>query len=369
MQKQIRVLYVTPHFKVGGTESQVFLLASRLDRSRFKAFVISVGEDSGQRLEYEKIGIEARHFALRDIFKMVSFARTSGIDIIHSFYYGDWAGWEAVVARFAGVKVLITSRRNMGYWRRPRHAIFDTFRNFFTDLVVANSKAVLEKAVADERLKPSKTAVIYNGVDIPRYAGCAVYRDSTRKDMGLDPGDKLIGMIGNVKAVKGYDHFLRAAKIIKDADKRARFIIAGKGSDGDVFKRKVEGEGLQKETLLMGQLADAERILSAIDIFMYSSVSEGFPNVLLEAMAVGKPIVSTEVGGIGEMIENTRSGLLVSPGDAQALADAVIGLLSSCETAKRLGKAAEERVRRYFSMEGYVKKHEDLYSNLYDKRN
>lgn len=361
----IRLLYITPNFTTGGTEGQVFALAAGLDRSRFTPYVISVGADGGQRIRYGDSGIDAQRFEFSGFSAILSYIRARKIDLVHSFYYGDFSGWDLMVSRLAGAKVFVTSRRNMGYWRKGRHIVFDRFRNFFTDMIIANSDAVRAKAVADEHIMPSKTAVIYNGIDPSRYAASAPdIRARTRTALGITAGEAVVGMVGNVKKIKGYGYFLEAAKIMADTGRGIRFIIAGEGTDGQDLRGMIDRNGLGAHLLALGPCGDIPALLSAMDVFMCSSLSEGFPNVILEAMAAGVPVVSTDVGGIREMLEDGRCGVLVPPRDSRALADAAMALLDDTARSGRIASAAQKTIRARFTMDACVRQHESLYEDL-----
>ena len=301
---------------------------------------------------------------------MIAFIISRRIDIVHSFYYGNFSGWDLITAKLAGVKTFISSRRNMGYWRKSRHLIFDMFRNNFTDIIIANSYAVREKTIADERLMPSRVIVVYNGIDFLRYGD--VVSDKTKAsfkaELGIPPEKKVIGMVSNIKNVKGYEYFLAAARIIKSAGTGAHFIVAGEGSDHSDFKEMVKAYGLDGSISLLGLCQDVKKVFAAIDIFMYSSLSEGFPNIILEAMASGKAIVATDVGGTSEMLQEGRSGVLVPAKDASALADAVSGLLGDDELTRSFADTARITARKFFGIEECVGQYETIYESLYNKK-
>jgi glycosyltransferase involved in cell wall biosynthesis len=268
------------------------------------------------------------------------------------------------------VRTFITSRRNMGYWRRGRHLIFDIFRNSFTDIIIANSYAVREKSIIDEKLPPPQVIVIYNGIDLSRYGDMttSAERAAARRELGIDDREKVIGMISNIKNIKGYDYFLGAAKLIKNKGYAAKFVIAGDGSDEPAFQDSVRRHGLGGSLLLLGLCKDVSKAFGVMDIFMYSSLSEGFPNIILEAMAAGKAIVATDVGGTSEMLQDGYSGLLVPPRHSDALAEAAISLLDDERMACRLAEAARNSARWYFSMDECVKQYEYIYESMYEKK-
>lgn len=364
----INVLYVTPNFTIGGTEGQVFNLAVNLDKTKFRPFVISVGQDYGQRAQYADNGIETSVYTIFDIPGIVAMIRNNNIDVVHSFYYGNFSGWELVAAKLGGVKVFITSRRNMGYWRKRRHLAFDMFRNRFTDVVVANSYAVRERSIVDEKLMPQKIIVIYNGIDFSKYGGISdpLFRANAKKELGIDADCKVIGMVSNIKNIKGYEYFLNAARIIDNSGRKIKFIVAGEGSDQERFKDAASAQGLGSALISMGLCQDISKVMAAIDIFMYSSLSEGFPNIILEAMACGKAIVTTDVGGTGEMLLSDYCGKLVQPRDAESLAAATISLLDDPVSADRMGDAAKNIIEQFFSMKECIYQYEALYEHAYE---
>lgn len=367
----IRILYITPNFTIGGTEGQILNIATNLDRSRFVANVISIGSNQGQRELYAKRGVETGIFRITDFFSIVEFIKVRKIDVVHSFYYGNFSGWELVASKLAGVKIFITSRRNMGYWRKARHAVFDMFRNNFTDVVIANSYAVRERTITDEKIHPSKVIVVYNGVDFSKYSLDKETEDASRMRarIGIKADEKVVGMVSNIKNIKGYEYFLAAAKIIKERGHKIKFAVAGEGSDEERFKRIVDEYGLRGSLVSLGLCKDVSSVFAIIDIFMYSSLSEGFSNVILEAMACGKPIVATDVGGTSEMLKDGYSGMLVPPRDAESLARATINLLENEKMADNLAANVKSEVAEYFRIEECVSQYEFIYEDSVNMKN
>ena len=363
----INILYITPNFTIGGTEGQIFNLSANLDKTKFTPSAISIGLDYGQRAQYGDQGIKTSVFGIANFKDIAKFIKQNKIDIVHSFYYGNFSGWELLAAKLTGVKIFITSRRNMGYWRKTRHLIFDIFRNNFTDLIIANSYAVREKSIQDERLSPGKIIVIYNGIDFERYNIPDREKEArlAREEFGISQSDKIIGMISNIKNIKGYEYFLKAAKILKEKNYKVKFIIAGEGSDEKGFRESIKKHGLNNFLISLGLCADIRKIMSVIDIFMYSSLSEGFPNIILEAMASGKTIVATKVGGTPEMVKDGYSGILVSPSDEISLAKAVIRLLENEDVAKKMAETAKKSAKLFFNIKDSTKQYEFVYEKLF----
>jgi glycosyltransferase involved in cell wall biosynthesis len=155
--------------------------------------------------------------------------------------------------------------------------------------------------------------------------------------------------------------------MISQKRRDVKFVVAGEGSDEPDFRKTVCEYGLDGSLIALGLRDDLSAVFSVIDIFMYSSLSEGFPNVILEAMASRKPIVATDVGGTCEMLKNGYSGILVPPRSSQELAGATMALLDDGARARRLAEAARTAAKELFGIEEWLKQYEFVYENMYEK--
>jgi glycosyltransferase involved in cell wall biosynthesis len=171
---------------------------------------------------------------------------------------------------------------------------------------------------------------------------------------------------------KGIDFYLRAARILADRRSDIRFLMigahsseSGYQSDMEVLARRLN---IQHQVIFTGQRQDVSEILRDVDLVVHPSLTEGLSNVILEAMAAGIPVVATRVGGNPELVQDGRTGLLVPPQNAEAIADAICRLLDQPEMARAFGEAARERVISEFSIEGMLSKTENLYFRLLEKR-
>jgi len=242
------------------------------------------------------------------------------------------------------------------------YGVLDGIANrWAVDRLFAVSFALRELLV--ERFGSDKVTCIHNGVDLARIR---VTTDllSLRKELGLDPHDFVIGTMGRLHPVKGLEVFLRAARIIKDHGKRAKFIIAGDGPLRGQLQTLAHDCGLAPEALFLGHRSDGNNILGLMDLFVLSSLNEGIPLVLLEAMALTRPVVATAVGGIPEVVEHEISGLLVTAGNHDDLAKGCLRVLDDSTLAQRLGHAGRKRVEEAFSADVMAENVANVYRTL-----
>jgi glycosyltransferase involved in cell wall biosynthesis len=233
-------------------------------------------------------------------------------------------------------------------------------RRYF-ERIIAVSEDIAVNLLPDfgaERLE-----VVYNSVEMP-VGDAAADRLRIRREFGLDDNNLLIGTAGRLTPVKAYDQFLLAAKEIAGESPRARFLIAGDGPLGDELKSQAKQLGLAEKVIFPGFRNDMPAVIAAMDLFVMSSLHEGIPVVLLEAMALARPVVVTAVGGIVEVVQDGRSGRLVQPGNARELAEACKKLIRDPDSRTRLGLAAADRVRSEFTRQNQSRRLIEVYGTM-----
>ncbi len=188
--------------------------------------------------------------------------------------------------------------------------------------------------------------MIHNGLNLDRRPSAAP-RDVVRRAWNVTPDEIVVGTVALFKAQKGLSFLVEAARLAIAANPRIRFVHMGDGPLRDDVVRQIAEAGLGGRFLLLDRVPDPVKLLSGLDIFALPSIWEGLPIALLEAMSAGLPAVGTAVSGIEEVIEHNRSGLLVPPADAQALADAILSLASDPVARRRLAAGAVSRVAHF----------------------
>jgi glycosyltransferase involved in cell wall biosynthesis len=226
-----------------------------------------------------------------------------------------------------------------------------------TDLILANSEAVKQDVVRQERVAPSKVRVIYNGIESSRYAVEA--DQALRSSLGIP--DRTVGVVARLVDYKGHRFFLEACPEIRRRHPAVTFLLIGDGPDRSELEDYVRTLGLERSVRFLGSRPDIPELLSVLDVVVLPSLEEGFPNAVLEAMAAGRPVVATRVGGVPEAVVHEKTGLLVPPRDPSALADAVNCLLGDAGRRADMGRMGQKRVSEFFSLSRLVGEMEDLY--------
>jgi glycosyltransferase involved in cell wall biosynthesis len=272
-------------------------------------------------------------------------------------------------ARLAHTPVIISSRRDLAnwWWYTPqKRKILRRVQSLSTS-VLANSEAVRDFLVKDDGFRADRIRVIRNAVDLGRFT--RIPPDRERLFPGLGRDDKLVIIVANMNSLaKGHDHLIQAARIVCSLLPKTRFVLVGDGELRGRFEQQVRDLGLHQNFLFLGQRRDVPELLRCCDVSVLPSTGEGLPNVVLEAMAAGLPVVATRVGGTTEIIEDEQSGLLVPPGDSDALAHVILRLFQDPHLARELAHAGQERVRTQFNFDRLLANLEGFYRELLDAK-
>ena len=273
----------------------------------------------------------------------------------------DAALWGRLAGKLAGVPVLMTTEHGEELWKGPLHIAIDRGLSRWTDQHIAVSRDGLELRLRRERVDPSRILVIPNGVPIPPDPENEAGRSRIRRELGIPPTAPVIGSVGRIIEAKGYVHLLAALRLLRADIPDLRWLAVGDGKQKALLMNLSADLGVDDAVIWAGRRDDVDDLLAAMDLWVMSSVSEGLPVALLEAMAAQKPIVATEVGGIPDAVIDGRQALLVPPADPQALADAIRTLVHDPARASDLARAARHRAIAEYSIAGVARQIEALY--------
>jgi glycosyltransferase involved in cell wall biosynthesis len=184
-----------------------------------------------------------------------------------------------------------------------------------------------------------------------------------RDELGISPEAPLAGTVGSLTPKKSHETLLRAARVARQRLPDLRVAVVGQGPLAGALRRRAAELAVEDAVTLVGYREDAARVASAFDLFVLSSRHEGLPVALLEAMAAGRPVVATRVGGVPEVVRDGSEGILVPPGDPEALAAAMVTVLADADLRARLGEAARRRAAD-FDIRRTVRRHEEVYARL-----
>ena len=365
--ERLRILYHSPHLTLGGTERQLQYLATGLSAD-FEALVWCSGPSGpvGERLRSG--GIEIFHQRLSawrpDTFAYaVALLRRLKPHVFHSMDYGPhWI--DVAAAGVARVPICVTSRGNVRHWSGgDRLHLSERIRNQHTHLVVANCRAVAECCHRIEKISWDRIRVVPIGTPLPTRS----QTDRIGGNLRFDRGELLIGNVANLKRVKGQDYLLRAFQAVAKHVPRARLLICGEGKMRRQLEFLRDELGLGERVTFLGALSNPEPLYSSVDLYVHSSLAEGMPNAITEAMAHRLPVVATSVGGIPDVVLHDVTGLLVRPGNSEALAAALLKLCRGMPAARKMGLAGHERFVSHFTLSRMVEAHEKLYAELAER--
>ncbi len=366
-----RVVYLAHRFMIGGAEEMVLSLVRHLP-ARFEPLVCCIADAGPIGQEIKRTGTPVAELGLNpglrrplDVNGIRRYLRETRPDIVHTFLltaslYGRLA---AILER---VPVVIGTEVNIYEHKRASHAWVERMLMARTDRVVASAESVRDFYVRQIHADPAKVDVIYNAVDFAQ-ATAEKSRDQMRAELGV-PGDAIVaGVIARLTEQKGH-RFLFDALAQQPSLSELRVIVVGGGELADGLKRHAERAGLASRVHFLGARRDLGDLLAAMDIFVMPSLWEGLPLSLVLAMGAGLPVVATRVAGIPEVVEDGRTGLLVPPADAPALASALARLAADSTLRHRLGAAARASVLPRFNVQHYVDAIVALYDRLLAER-
>lgn len=286
------------------------------------------------------------------------FMESERVRIVQTFFESSdlWAGM--ITKTFSDAK-LVWSRRDMGILRHGKHHMAYRMLGGMPDAVLAVSEQVRQHAIEVDGIAPERVVTIYNGLDLLRWPA--------RKKREERTGGPVITTVGNLRRVKGHDVLLDAAAIVCRHMPGARFTIGGEVLEPEYFlslQQQIERLGLEAHVRFVGGVRDLPEHLAGADLFVLPSRSEGFSNAIIEAMAASLPVVATDVGGNAEAVQSGRTGLIVPPEDAEALAQAMLTLLSDPQKASDMGAAGRKMVAERFTVDAMMNRIVGVYDSL-----
>lgn len=375
--RKLRVLHVVDGFRMGGAEAKLAELIERTDSDRFQTFLANVGPTGPLESRFRSLAVpifncQRRHrFDLRPVRQLAQIIREQQIDIVqNTLFWADFVG--SLAARYTRVPVVL-SWETVTHAGDPYHAQLQRRAGYqlamrYTDKVIAVSHEIKASLMQRRGLPAEKIEVIHYGVDLEKYVPLAS-KPEIRRELSIRESDTVLVVTARLEEVKGHRYFLDAFQRIANAFAEASVLFVGDGSCRAALERQIGEYGLEKRIRLLGIRPDVHRILNAADIFVLPSIAgEGLPNVVLEAMACGKPVVATDVGGTAEAVVDGENGYVVPPRDVAALADALHRLMQNPEQQHTFGRASRERAEQHFSLDRQIQRFTSLYLTLYAQK-
>jgi glycosyltransferase involved in cell wall biosynthesis len=359
---------------VSGSENHLLTLASHLDRSRYRltfCLLVERGPDlSAYVAALEAVGVEVVRFPVRAdldpllFWRLARFLRARKPDIIHThLIHGDLYG--TLAARLAGVPIVVSTKHNDDAFRRSSfYAWLSRQAARRQDRIIAISDHLARFSVEVEGLDADKITRIHYGLDGAAFRARVRDVAGVRAEFDILAGAPLVGVVGRLTEQKGHIYLLRAWAQVTAALPEARLLVVGDGPLRGELQRQTRDLGLAGSVIFAGRREDVPRIMAALDVMTLPSLWEGFGLVLLEAMAVSRPIVASRVSAIPEIVVDGETGLLVPPRDADALAAALIALLRDPQRVVEMGRRGRVRLEQAFTVEQMVAQMEAVYEGV-----
>ncbi|MFI5360721.1 MAG: glycosyltransferase [Elusimicrobiota bacterium] len=364
-----RVLFVSTSTTVGGAEKTLFALATLLDPRRFPvAGVVSLKAEGHYARLLGEQGVRteslncARAPRPSDARRLASIIERERPDVVHALMYQAIQlarmAKAATTARFKLVSSPRVNYRSRSLWT----LLVDRWLKERDDLLIAECEASRGFLLKKLGYKPAKVITIRNGVDLAGWPASKIDRQKKRMELRLSAGDVLVGAVGRLDRQKGFATLVEAMSRLKDSPLRCA--ILGDGPERPRLEALIRKHRLERSVWLLGEKGEIPSWLSAFDLYCLPSLWEGLPNSLLEAMALGLPVVASDVDGVPEAVTSGKDGLLVPPAKPAALAAALKSLGGDPDKRAALGAAAKATVTERFTLRRMIGEYERAYENV-----
>lgn len=377
MARPLVAVIIIDDLEFGGAQRQVIELVNSMSRDHVQMHICSLSEyvpmASGLRVSSKCLHVVTRNskFDFGVVYRVSQLLRRLKADIVHGYLFGA-----EIVARLAGAMartpVIIGSERDTGYKLKFRHILAYRLTNLLNDLTIANSNAGARFNSEALRQPMSAYRVIHNGVDTERFQP----RDGRglRKEMGIWDDARVVGMFASFKPQKNHPLLLKAARLVIDQAPRTQFLFVGDellGGMCDTVEYKRGIHGLMRELKLedhciyAGNRKDVEKYYNVCDVTVLPSLHEGTPNVALESMACGVPVIATDVADNKMVIPEGKVGHVVPLGDERTLADRIRRVIENENTRATMSQEARAWILKEFSNQRLAEKTFDVYREAY----
>lgn len=371
-----RIALLIDSLGLGGAERLLTIYLQHFDTSRFEPRVcaLQTRNDNPIAADIQRLGIPVDQVPvphLRDlgaIPRLRSYLRRHKIDLLHTqLEFSDTLG--SIAAKLAGIPTVTTlhtfdapEEGTRLYWRlKLRWWVM----RHFCDRVLAVSEGTRQHHLHMGRLSPQKVVTLYNGIDLTRFTPVTpAERQATRAEFGIPPDAPLLTTVAVLRPPKGIQFMIEAMPAILNTAPQTRYLIVGDGQHRDTLQTLAHTRGVAGRVIFAGTRHDIPRLLAAADAFVLPTLTEALPTVLAEAMAAQKPIIASNVGGVPEMVEHGRNGLLLSPAEPDQLAKACLQLVQNPQQAQAMGAAGRQIVEEKFNITRHVQQLGDIYQEV-----
>jgi glycosyltransferase involved in cell wall biosynthesis len=392
---KIKVIHIITRFDKGGAAENTFLTVKGHDKNRYEVILIrglsyesNMGhsETSAVESSLEEAGrTGVKIFTIpelvrridpfndfKTVLKLIRIFREERPHIVHTHtskagILGRWA------ALLAGVPVIIHTPHGhvfWGYfnrWKTKLYVLLERLTATITDRIVTLTEQEKKDHVRYHIADENKFTVIHSGVDLSKFSGTQVNVAEMKNKLGIAQGAFVVGTVGRLTPVKGQKYLIEAAAKILPKIPEIVFVFLGDGELMNELKMQAASAGISDKVKFLGWLPNVAEFMSTFDIFVLPSLNEGMGKVLVEAMAAGKPIIASDIGGISDLVVHGKNGLLVSPMNSDALANSIELVLGNSQMRTNMGEEGQ-RLSQEYDVNSMISKIDCLYLQLFTSK-
>ena len=385
MKHNFRTLHIITRLIVGGAQENTLYTAEILNRKGYRVDVL-IGPQAGpegsliENAKRRNIPLFIEKSLVREInpikdliclLRLARFIRRQRYDIVHTHsskagILGRWAAW------LAGCPIIVHTVHGWGFhdyqqsWLRFIYIALERLTSKITQRLIAVSKKDIHKGLAAKIGQRRDYVIIRSGIEIDEFSGPKKSREEMAREFGIPPGAKVVGTVTRFSAQKSPMTFVRTASEVIKKVPEAFFMMVGDGPLRPVIEEQIRDLGIEDRMILTGLRRDVPELLQLFDIFLLTSLWEGLPRVIPQAMAAGLPVIASDVDGNAEIIKNSVNGILVKPGNIDQTIKNVIQLLEDKHRCQQLSDNARHGLDEY-SVDNMVNAIEDLYVRFLGK--
>jgi glycosyltransferase involved in cell wall biosynthesis len=371
-RRPLRIVFFIDTLGLGGTELNAVRLAERLDPAQFAISIACFG-DGPLRARLEAAGIPIHIYRLRSLYgigmmrqglRFARFLREEQVDVVHS--HDRYANLFSMMwGRYAGTRGLIASKRWGTAAMRITHTVTNRLAYRLAHRVLGNSNQVGESLFAVEHVPRERIVVVPNFVDEDAFDVAPREEvDALRRELDVPSDALVVGIVARLHPVKDHKSLIKAIALLKPEFPQLLLLLIGGGPKLADLEALAKAEGVESIVRFAGQREPPPNLHSLFDVSVLCSLSEGFPNSVVEAMAAARPVVGTAVGGVPDAVRDGTNGRLVPAGDPSALAAALAPLLRDRELRRRMGAAGQQIARDEYSAATVLPRLSALYNEL-----
>lgn len=380
VENRTKVIRIIARMNIGGPALHCIILTSELDPQRYRSMLVTGKESPAEGNMYglarekgvEPVIIEAlgREIFLQDdlraLIRLVRLIHQEKPDIVHT-HTAKAGTLGRLAAKLTSVPIIIHTFHGhvfhsyFGFFRTQFFLWMERLLAKFTDVIITVGEQQRREIISYKIAEPDKIVSVPLGLNLERFINSTAEAGELRSELGTSQDSLLVGIVARLVPIKNHVCFLKAARLVLERNDKAWFVVVGDGELRVELESKARDLKIESRVIFMGFQHNLEKIYAGLDIVTLSSYNEGLPVALIEAMAAGKPVVSTEVGGVRDLILDGNNGLLVPSNDHKALAEAIIYLLRKPDRRAMMGRAGREKAYPDFDKKRLVGDIDNLY--------